>query len=137
MQQIYLFDFFLRPETTENYKQIKDEEFGLNLAHFNYSFYEKLNMMGRPKDAYDYQMWDYFDEKNILAPDFSGRLTYFQLNQSEKNKQFQKLTAEEKAKTIEQLFNENPELANEVYSKILTNSGISAENLLSLLEKET
>ena len=49
---------------------------------------------------------------------------------------YSKLTAEEKAKTIEQLFNENPELANEVYSKILTNSGISAENLLSLLEKE-
>lgn len=37
---------------------------------------------------------------------------------------------------VEELFESNPELANEVYSKILTNSGLSAENLLSLLEKE-
>ena len=37
---------------------------------------------------------------------------------------------------VEELFESNPELANTVYSKILTNSGISAENLLSLLEKE-
>lgn len=37
---------------------------------------------------------------------------------------------------IEELFNENPELANQVYSKILTNSGISGENLLSLLLKD-
>ena len=31
---------------------------------------------------------------------------------------YQKLTAKEKAKTIEQLFNENPELANEVYKAL-------------------
>jgi len=37
---------------------------------------------------------------------------------------------------VEELFNNNPELANAVYSKILTNSGISAENLLSLLLKD-
>jgi len=37
---------------------------------------------------------------------------------------------------VEELFNENPELANQVYSKILTNSGISGENLLSVLLKE-
>lgn len=37
---------------------------------------------------------------------------------------------------VPELFESNPELANVVYSKILTNSGISAENLLSLLEKE-
>jgi len=37
---------------------------------------------------------------------------------------------------VEELFNENPELANSVYSKILTNSGLSAENLLSLLLKD-
>ena len=36
---------------------IKEEEFGLTLAHYNYAFYEKLNMMGRPKDAYDYYRW--------------------------------------------------------------------------------
>lgn len=37
---------------------------------------------------------------------------------------------------IQEVFNENPELANSVYSKILTNSGISGENLLSLLLKD-
>lgn len=37
---------------------------------------------------------------------------------------------------VAELFESNPELADAVYSKILTNSGISAENLLSLLEKE-
>jgi hypothetical protein len=37
---------------------------------------------------------------------------------------------------VEELFSSNPELANQVYSKLLTNSGISAENLLSLLIKE-
>lgn len=81
LEQIYLFDFFLRPESSEEYKQIEDTEYKLNLAHFNYSFYEKLNMMGRPKDAYDYQMWNYYDEDNILAPDFRDRMTYFQLQQ--------------------------------------------------------
>lgn len=37
---------------------------------------------------------------------------------------------------VPELFESNPELANTVYSKLLTNSGISAENLLSFLEKE-
>jgi hypothetical protein len=37
---------------------------------------------------------------------------------------------------VEELFDANPELANQVYSKILTNSGISGEKLLSLLEKD-
>ena len=37
---------------------------------------------------------------------------------------------------VEELFDSNPELANQVYSKILTNSGISGENLLSLLLKD-
>ena len=37
---------------------------------------------------------------------------------------------------VAKLFESNPELANAVYSKLLTNSGISAENLLSLLEKD-
>jgi hypothetical protein len=83
LEQIYLFDFFLRPETTDHYKKIEDKEYGLSLAHFNYSFYEKLNMMGRPKDAFDYQMWDYNDENNILAPDFNDRLVYYQLNNIE------------------------------------------------------
>ena len=37
---------------------------------------------------------------------------------------------------VEELFETNPELANAVYSKILANSGLSAENLLSLLLKD-
>jgi hypothetical protein len=37
---------------------------------------------------------------------------------------------------VEELFDSNPELANQVYSKILTNSGLSAENVLSLLLKD-
>jgi len=37
---------------------------------------------------------------------------------------------------VDRIFDENPELANAVYSKILTNSGLSAENLLSLLLKD-
>jgi len=100
LSQLYLFDFFLRPETSEHYKKIEDKEFGLSLAHFNYSFYEKLNMMGRAKDAYDYQMWNYFDENNILAPDFNDRLVYFQINQSQ-----------QKQNQIQEVFNEYPELS--------------------------
>ena len=38
---------------------------------------------------------------------------------------------------VAELFESNPELANAVYSKILTNSGLSAENLLSLLLKDS
>ena len=112
LSQLYLFDFFLRPETSTQYKQIEDKEYGLNLAHFNYSFYEKLNMMGRPKDAYDYQMWDYFNEDNILAPDFNDRLVYFQINQSQ-----------QKQNQIQEVFNEYPELSKigtvEQYSQYL------------------
>lgn len=37
---------------------------------------------------------------------------------------------------VQELFESNPELANAVYSKLLANSGISAENLLSLLLKD-
>lgn len=86
LDQIYLFDFFLRPETTEEYTTIQEPQYNLNLAHFNYAFYEKLNMMGRAKDAYDYQNWQYFDKENILAPDFNDRMVYFQLQKSEENK---------------------------------------------------
>lgn len=37
---------------------------------------------------------------------------------------------------VPEIFESNPELANQVYSKILANSGISGENLLSLLLKD-
>jgi len=123
LQQIYLFDFFLRPETTEEYKQIKDEEFGLNLAHFNYSFYEKLNMMGRPKDAFDYQMWDYFNENNILAPDFNDRLVYYQLQNSQKSQE------NEIKEGVEELFEENPDFASKIYE------ALGFDTLISLSEE--
>jgi hypothetical protein len=87
LEQIYLFDFFLRPETSEEYKKIEEPEYDLSLAHFNYAFYEKLNMMGRAKDAFDYQMWDYYDNDSILAPDFNDRLVYFQLNKAREEEQ--------------------------------------------------
>lgn len=78
IDQIYLFDFFLRPETSDQYVTVPDVDYNLRLAHFNYAFYEKLNMMGRPKDAYDYQMWEYFDDSLMMAPDFNDRLVYYQ-----------------------------------------------------------
>jgi hypothetical protein len=112
LDQIYLFDFFLRPEKSEDYITVEDTEYGLNLAHFNYSFYEKLNMMGRAKDAYDYQNWKYFDENNILAPDFNDRMVYFQIQQSEKEK------PTEIKPGVEELFDSNPELANQVYEAL-------------------
>ena len=105
LDKIYLFDFFLRPETSDEYKKVEDKEYGLNLAHFNYAFYEKLNMMGRAKDAYDYQMWDYFDENNILAPDFNDRLVYFQI-QNSKNE-----LKEPIKKGAVEVFNDNPRLS--------------------------
>ena len=44
--------------------------------------------------------------------------------------------SQERLNQIQEVFKSNRELANAVYSKLLTNPGISAENLLSLLEKE-
>tara|TARA_R110000868_G_scaffold358487_1_gene620201 strand:- start:2754 stop:9545 length:6792 start_codon:yes stop_codon:yes gene_type:complete len=95
LEQIYLFDFFLRPETSDQYKKIEEPEYGLSLAHFNYAFYEKLNMMGRAKDAYDYQMWDYYEDDSILAPDFNDRLTYFQINKSKEESTEEETVTEE------------------------------------------
>jgi len=119
LHQIYLFDFFLRPETSEEYIKIQDEEFGLNLAHYKYSFYEKLNMMGRPKDAFDYQMWNYFDESNVIAPDFNDRLVYFQKNISEKQAT-EKETKKQKAAPN----------STEMFLKDTVENGLSKENQL-------
>ena len=52
------------------------------------------------------------------------------------NKLYPEETVPEVKPGVEELFDSNPELANEVYSKILTNSGLSAENVLSLLLKD-
>jgi hypothetical protein len=123
LDQIYLFDFFLRPEKSEDYITVEDTEYGLNLAHFNYAFYEKLNMMGRAKDAYDYQNWKYFDENNILAPDFNDRMVYFQIQQSKKEK------PTEIKPGVEELFDSNPELANQVYEALGFINSQELENL--------
>ena len=100
LAQMYLFDFFLIPKSSEEYIVRKDEKYGLNLAHFNFSFYEKLNMMGRPKDAFDYQNWKLFDPKDAIAPDFNDRLTYYQLQKSEEeNTQIEEEAPMSKAST--------------------------------------
>jgi hypothetical protein len=100
LSQMYLFDFFLIPKSSEEYIVRKDEKYGLNLAHFNFSFYEKLNMMGRPKDAFDYQNWKLFNPKDAIVPDFNDRLTYYQLQKSkEENAQIEEEAPMSKAST--------------------------------------
>jgi hypothetical protein len=102
LEQIYLFDFFLRPETSDQYKKIEEPEYGLSLAHFNYAFYEKLNMMGRAKDAFDYQMWDYYEDDSILAPDFNDRLVYFQANKAKEEESTEEETVTEESNVMQQ-----------------------------------
>lgn len=70
---------------------------------------------------------------NINGKKFSKRIdAYREINDHYKGLNQQIVIKE----GVAELFNENPELANEVYSKILTNSELSAENLLSLLLKD-
>ena len=120
IEKMYLFDFFLRPEKTEDYKgTIKEEEFGLTLAHYNYAFYEKLNMMGRPKDAYDYQNWEFFDKSSIIAPDLNDRMVYYQLAQEE---------LKEKDPIVESTYTE--------FKLLKQNSNISEEDWKNLTPSE-
>ena len=42
-------------------------------------------MLGRPKDAYDYQNWKFFNENDIISPDFADRLVYFQADISKED----------------------------------------------------
>ena len=63
-----------------------------------------------------------------------GRLNSNYKNNTNQDIKYQ--LSKEQLDAIDNVFDENPELANEVYSKILTNSGLSAKNLLSLLLKE-
>ena len=55
--QIYLFDFFLKPEATGFFEPV----YGLTLATFDVPMREK-RWMGRAKDIMDYQNWRVFDE---------------------------------------------------------------------------
>ncbi len=138
LEQIYLFDFFLRPETSDQYKKIEEPEYGLSLAHFNYAFYEKLNMMGRAKDAFDYQMWDYYDDDSILAPDFNDRLTYFQINKAREEESTEEETVTEESNVMQQKA-EMPasRASNETLAKlkqIIAKMGVKIDTLESYLK---
>lgn len=78
------------------------------------------------------------ESKKIMFSKFinleTNKNIYFQsldLNNNQNNE-----ISDDRKKQVEELFDSNPEIANQVYSKILTNSGISGENLLSLLLKD-
>jgi hypothetical protein len=75
--------------------------------------------------------------RDYFYPDYTGS-TFNDLKQQFKTKYSLDSNQEEPTikPRVEELFNENPELADQVYSKILTNSGLSAENVLSLLLKD-
>ena len=83
------------------------------------------------------------EETNLSEQELVNKITDFQLfNNTDEYPTLEELGIQRVKKTetikpgVAELFESTPELANAVYSKILTNSGISAENLLSLLEKE-
>ena len=78
--QIYLFDFFLK-SNGESTEYVKDEDYQLNLAHHNYSFAEKQNQMGRPKDAYDYQNWKAFNPLQNQVEELVSQNIMFQKKQ--------------------------------------------------------
>lgn len=65
--QIYLFDFFLKPEGSVT-DTIEDSEYGLSLAHWKHSMIEKVFNMGRAKDIFDYQSWEIFEEYKENIP---------------------------------------------------------------------
>lgn len=56
-QQIYLFDFFLKPNDSTPYITTDD---GVRMSTYQTSFVEKLKM-GRAKDVFDYQRWKTYD----------------------------------------------------------------------------
>ena len=121
-----LIDLFFYPE------QIKNEN--NKFSNWYSAFVEKYKM-GRPKDMNDILRWSNFKQQNLF--DEVQPFVYYQLEEKENLVTDSDQAVNEVVKPgVEELFESNPELANEVYSKILTNSGISAENLLSLLEKE-
>lgn len=71
-EKIYLFDFFL---TLENdIATVEDPIYGLVLDSFERSF-EKKGQMGRPKDNYDYQRWQLFEQfKGNYIPRTEGMM---------------------------------------------------------------
>ena len=60
--QIYLFDFFLKPNDNDVLGAVQDSQYGLTLAPYATSIKEKQFNMGRAKDIFDYQMWRTYDE---------------------------------------------------------------------------
>ena len=106
--------------------EIKDELIDAE-SYFN-------NIYSKYEDIVINSIEDYYEFK----ANFSGEPIYKMYNRS-RDLNPSEITFEIEADPnpqVVQLFESNPELANAVYSKLLTNSGLSAENLLSLLEKE-
>jgi hypothetical protein len=118
-------------------KFIKDSKYNIALTTPEYSYLPKMFVMGRPKDVFDYQNLKYYGNKFDIE---DSRNFMFQINNDLSFSFREELPFQGTQPSIkpgvEDLFNENPELANQVYSKILTNSGLSAENVLSLLLKD-
>ena len=111
--QIYIddmpIDLFFESQTVKEREKGKKSWYDAFVVKYNYR---------RPKDMFDILNWANFEQANL-----NNNPSVF----------YQKETIKP---GVEELFDSNPELANEVYSKILTNSGISGENLLSLLLKD-
>lgn len=60
--QIYLFDFFLKPTDAAIETAVYDDQYNLKLAPYETSLKEKQFNMGRAKDIFDYQMWRTYDK---------------------------------------------------------------------------
>lgn len=70
-------------------------------------------------------------EEELPKPE-TLKVSFEGLKEWTQDKQFQKLATEEKAKTIEQLFDSNPELANDVYSVLgFTNNKLLIPNTIT------
>jgi hypothetical protein len=123
LAKMYLFDFFLSPRDSSEYTVIAEKEYGLTLNHFSESFYEKQSTMGRPKDSYDYQKWKPFSDTIEAPVDLKSRLMYYQLPTKKESVIIKP--------GVQELFDSNPELANQVYSAL----GFTGTKSVSQLDK--
>jgi hypothetical protein len=112
-----LIDIFSYEKVTEkktaNKEITLDSGTKLKIADWRNTFEAKLKF-GRLKDIWDYNR---FIPNDNIYKEKTNDISGVKLG-------------------VEELFESNPKLANQVYSKILTNSGLSAENVLSLLLKD-
>jgi len=91
--KIYLFDFFLGDDS--EVETVIDPDYNLKLAHSDYAFFEKLYTMGRDKDAFDYQMWESFNDDSGIA-DLRNKMMYFQVKNESSEGSKKKLKGVEK-----------------------------------------